>query len=105
MSEDPELHALGIVNSALQGLDPGAQKRVLEYVSRKLGVPLADNSASGSGPDQSQDATAPEEQEAHVASGSKSDDLDGISPIAQKWIRRSGLNVDQLSRLFSLGVD
>ena len=33
------------------------------------------------------------------------DDLDGISPVAQKWMRRNGLQSNSLSSIFSLGGD
>lgn len=42
---------------------------------------------------------------AEPSTDQSSDDLDGISPIAQKWMRRNGLAVDRLSKFFSLGVD
>src|SRR5262249_48578505 len=37
----------------------------------------------------------------------KDDDkeLEGISPVARKWMRRNGLTATQLSNIFSLGVD
>src|SRR5262249_23362750 len=31
--------------------------------------------------------------------------LDGVSPVAKKWITRNGLNPHKLSAVFSLGVD
>jgi hypothetical protein len=31
--------------------------------------------------------------------------LEGISPVAKKWMRRNGLTATQLSNTFSLGVD
>src|SRR5437899_12583099 len=33
------------------------------------------------------------------------DELDGISPVAQKWMRRNVLQVEHLSSIFSLGAD
>jgi hypothetical protein len=106
MTDDPELQALTSVNSALQGLDRDAQKRVLDYVAKKLGVAL-DASQSLSRRESSVD-TNETLADSHFDQSSASDlddELDGISPIAKKWMRRSGLSVDQLSRLFSLGVD
>jgi hypothetical protein len=34
-----------------------------------------------------------------------SDDLEGISPIAKKWMKRNGLSSNRISQLYSLGVD
>src|SRR5205085_1189992 len=31
--------------------------------------------------------------------------LEGISPVASKWMKRSGLDSDSVSKLFSLGID
>ena len=104
---DPEIVAIGEVYTALRGLEPEAQARVLAYVTRKLKVsvqvdeeeiapggklrpPAAENPVSGLG--------------VHVDSEPE-DELEGISPTAKKWMIRNGLNSGQLSGIFSLGVD
>src|SRR5207248_2479056 len=33
------------------------------------------------------------------------DEFEGISSVAQRWMRRNGLSPKQLSKLFTLGVD
>jgi hypothetical protein len=40
-----------------------------------------------------------------VPSTATDDDVDGVSPIALKWMRRSQLSGKQLSALFSLGIE
>ena len=32
-------------------------------------------------------------------------ELEGISPVAKKWMKRNGLTVSRISSIFSLGVD
>jgi hypothetical protein len=112
---DPEIDAMIRVFAALKGLEPGAQARVIEYVVRRLdlgvGTPnQTDATSSAIYPDQGsarptgtklQDtASVPEQTEDEPHDG-----LEGISPIAQKWMRRNGLSPTKLSALFSLGVD
>lgn len=105
MSDDPELQALSSVNAALQGLNPDAQQRVLDYVSRKLGLALAGDASNGRSSERAENAAVVGARPASQSFGDHGEDLDGISPIAKKWMRRSGLTVDQLGQLFSLGVD
>ncbi|BBO32591.1 hypothetical protein [Lacipirellula parvula] len=106
MSEDPELQALTSVNSALQGLDGDAQKRVLDYVAKKLGLDL-DTSHSNRTRDgfEAPFANEPGTRADTQSSGDTDDELDGISPVAKKWMRRSGLSINELGQIFSLGVD
>lgn len=102
---DPEITAIGSVNAALTGLDPAAQRRVLIYVADKLGISIQS------------DGTRPVESDAHATvaipaasitqtiTSHDADDSDGMSPVALKWLKRSGLAAADLSNLFSLGVD
>jgi len=101
---DPEIVAITGVYEALKSLDADAQQRVIDYVSRKLhlvptaGMPRSEEVPAGSG-------AGGESFQAATPSGTGDADLEGISPVAQKWMKRNGLRVDQLSTLFSLGVD
>jgi hypothetical protein len=102
VSSDPEIIAITSVYDALKELDPAAQRRVLEYVSRRLALPsLSDeeqpktHDAQEMPPASLVQAGVPEENEAS----------EGISPVALKWMRRSGFTPSGLSALFSLGVD
>ena len=105
---DAEIDAIGIVYRALKSLNKEAQVRVMQYVKGKLGVEFGLDSideeqqnritrvANEIGRTSENDASAkPVETGTELA--------DGISPIAQKWIRRSGLTVEQLNELFSIG--
>src|SRR3954467_13393849 len=103
MNDDPELQALSAVVAALQGLDREAQERVLAYVSRKLGIAQASDFAAIHSRERVADPNGNEPEASQ--SFSDQDNLDGVSPIAKKWIRRSGLATEQLGQLFSLGVD
>ncbi len=102
-SEDVELAAMSQVFQLLRDLDQNAQKRILAYIAKRLDLlphqvesemptqTMRDNEmpSAGKAPDESIDP----------------DDLSGISSVAQKWMRRNGLSADELSKLFSLGID
>lgn len=104
---DPELEAMAALHAVLRGLAADAQTRVIEYVIRRLALnprnlaPDAVSSAlrpgtqSGGG-----QVDFSESHDPDTAGG-----LEGISPVAQKWMRRNGLQPVALSALFSLGVD
>lgn len=100
---DPEITAIGLVYDALRALDSEAQRRVLEYVAGKLGVP--------SPPRNTEQSRKIPDEEPIVAPSSRSTETEatgeseGVSPVALKWMRRSGLTPSSLSALFSLGVD
>jgi hypothetical protein len=113
---DLELEAMRIVYMALKPLDEDAQRRVIEYVSRRLNLPRPIEEQERAGSSFSPRELAAEEErderpleqgeprglESRVAAES---DLEGISPVAQKWLRRNDLTPAELSRFFSLGVD
>lgn len=107
---DPEFDAMRVVYLALKDLDVDSQNRVLDYVLRRLSLTREDVGYERAGSSFSPRELAHEVQEEvqDATSGSTDstgDELEGISPIAQKWIRRNGLTVSQLSRIFSLGID
>lgn len=105
----PEVAAIGMVHAALADLDPDAQKRVLSYVAQMLRIePTMQTEAR-------RYRTDTEEKEEHLEH-SKShdllkdtedvgDEIEGISSVAKKWMLRNGLRENQLSEIFSLGVD
>lgn len=114
--QDPELKAMLEVFAALKGLDTGAQTRVMDYVERRLSLKLGAQSSTRQAIDaespadeahkraQERDertATPEHEQEEPEGEGT----LEGVSPIARKWMRRNQLGEAQLSVLYSLGVD
>jgi hypothetical protein len=107
--EDKELEAMRIVYAALKDLEADGQNRVVDYVTRRL-------SLTGNGGNLQRSAIAPRAHEMAEPSNAapesvseqpstEQEDIDGISPIALKWMRRSGLTSAQLSSLFSLGID
>lgn len=109
--EDPEFNAMRVVFSALKDLDADAQKRVLEYVLRRLAVDTEQLSADRSGNTFSPTQLAREAEELKSepaitpTAAATDDEFEGISPVAQRWMRRNGLSPKQLSKLFTLGVD
>jgi hypothetical protein len=102
---DKEISAISAVYEALKYLEPEAQKRVLEYVIEKLSIhvtaetiaPSSDTPTAHHVPNESSSAEPPEK--------TSPEELEGVSPVAQKWMRRNGLSTDRLSSIFSLGVD
>ncbi len=102
-SSDQEITAINIVYDALKDLEPAAQKRVLEYVASRLHVPSPDDESHPTPAADTKDRTlAPPERPIDTQG---TDDSEGISPVAIKWMRRSGLTAQGLSPFFSLGVD
>jgi hypothetical protein len=100
---DPEINAIAVVYEVLRELDSDAQKRVLGYVAGKLGVssaPRDDERPRAASVDERVTGTT-----ANTAETEVTEEAEGISPVALKWMRRSGLAPSNLSALFSLGVD
>ena len=103
LTTDPEIAAISTVYQAVSSLDSAAQLRVLRYVAGKLGVsPLIEQAPSI---DASWNAESLLEPSVPNTTRPELDDDDGISPVALKWMKRNGLSADNLSSLFSLGVD
>lgn len=106
---DPEIVAISAVYVALKELNQESQARVVDYVSGKLGL-----RRSGP-PNQTEDDSDKHHRENTQLTSEKrdpdefgnetSEELEGISPVARKWMRRNGLNASQLTTIFSLGVD
>jgi hypothetical protein len=109
--EDPEFKAMRVVYEGLNDLDANAQKRVLEYVLRRLSLDtdefLMERSGSTFSPSElARESEQPKENVPESTRGAASEEeFDGVSPIAQRWIRRNGLTAEQLSKLFTLGID
>jgi hypothetical protein len=108
LADDAEFRAMRDVYAALKDLDVAAQNRVLDYVNRRLALGRDQSHRDEDGESQvsrTRSASSPEatsnvqERERHRH------DLEGISPIAQKWMKRSGVTSSQLSALFSLGFE
>jgi len=104
---DPEIAAISVVFNVLKSLDAGAQARVIGYVSGKLGLPGAVPILISRERDdrQSVEEFVPPDARGELPDDSVEDGSDSISPVAQKWIRRNGLTIAQLSRIFSIGGD
>jgi hypothetical protein len=111
MEENPkanptqEIAAIGAVYDALKELDAAVQGRVLEYVAKMLGVTYG---LSDVEPARAMHVEVqPQSPSLPLPSvGSEQEtEPEGISPVALKWMRRSGLTSTGLSLLFSLGVD
>lgn len=106
---DPEIFAISQVYTALHDLPVDAQQRVMDYVARKLELTASAGHRAARDKEELQDSvdslppTVSGDESARE--GSRDDSLEGISPAAVKWMKRSGFTSDQLSKLFSLGID
>ncbi|HTQ75655.1 MAG TPA: hypothetical protein VMI74_15340 [Burkholderiales bacterium] len=102
---DPEVAAISSVYAALKDLESSAQTRVLNYVRDKLKLTAALKD-DGSSYTESREQPAMEQKINSAESSEQSgDELEGVSPVAKKWMARNGLEAKKLSALFSLGVD
>jgi hypothetical protein len=107
--DDKEFAAMRQVYTALKDLNAAAQNRVLDYVIQRLSLVREPARAIEQSPSQSahppvHSESRPGEVQAN-ARDSGDETVEGISPIAQKWMRRSGITSEQMSSLFSLGID
>jgi hypothetical protein len=107
---EKEIEALSVVYRALSSLESDAQSRVIAYVTHKLRgtaptqhemveveKPIQTRTDSQIDPD-TNDQRHNEEQD-------EPSELDGISPVARKWMLRNSLSAEKLSVVFSLGAD
>ena len=102
---DPEIDAIGLVFSTLSSLDTEAQIRVIEYVAGKLGIQKHFALRPSGGPGETHGPSAKMRDEAEpetTPQGPSADSSSGISPVAQKWMTRSGLGTEHLGKIFSL---
>jgi hypothetical protein len=102
---DPEIQAITTVYAALKDLDGSGQKRVIEYVLKKLNITLHVSSSSTGGEKSSTLTQATDDPAADDLTQDTDEDLEGVSPAGKKWVRRNGFTPEQISSLYSLGVD
>jgi len=107
---DPEILAITTVYSALKELDAPAQMRVIDYVLKKLNLAMETGKRTQAEEVRSDKVAnnLPEELSAIRSEPRKvpsNDEFTGISPVAQKWLKRNGLRAEQLNTIFSLGGD
>jgi hypothetical protein len=97
---DAELEAMRLIYNALKDLQPDAQDRVVDYVSKRLS-----RGSSFSPRELAQELEQKPAQSAAPDVDTEENEFQGVSPVARKWARRNSLSADQLSKLFSLGAD
>ena len=102
--EDSELDAMASVLKVLKELDGASRQRVLDYVSKRLGMPLAGTPTSSGSESLRTTGRADPPMESPPTEESTGE-YDGISPVAIKWSRRNGLNIQELSEIYSLWAD
>lgn len=105
--EDPEFAAMRQVYASLKDLDINAQNRVLDYVARRLSLArdVAEPDrppAALRGAGEAAIEAAPSKQ---VDGSHETESVEGVSPIALKWMRRNELSGKTLSSLYSLGIE
>ncbi|MBZ5540089.1 MAG: hypothetical protein LAN61_06150 [Acidobacteriia bacterium] len=102
--KNPEIAAIGIVYGAVEKLTHEEAARVLSYVWDKLNL----KSAPGTGKLEKdiEDTFEPlPSEKSSESSKVEEGGLEGISPVARKWMTRNGLKAETLSTIFSLGGD
>jgi len=103
---DQEIAAISAVYAAVRDLEQDAQTRVLSYVAMKLKINFASFDDKRlrvqlGEPDPTNTLT----KEGSTGTDESADEFGSISPVAKRWMSRNGLQAEQLSALFSLGVD
>lgn len=104
---DPEIVAISEVYAALKDLELNAQSRVLIYVAGKLKIAPPTLETQQDLAEKQREVGLDARTNEIAAGGREHEDegLEGISPVAKKWMARNGLKPKQLSTVFSLGVD
>jgi hypothetical protein len=103
---DREIVAISAVYAALKELAPDAQARVLSYVAAKLKIEPAVSEGDLSPRKTLEDRRDVEANDGGAAAKQEpQDELEGISPVAKKWMARNGLEAGPLSAIFSLSTD
>lgn len=102
-----EIKAIGTVYAALKPLKEDAQRRVLDYVLQMLGLRSSHRTRHAHTLDEHREEEPPLPEVAEPAAQEESETagLEGVSPAAQRWMKRSGLSEQALSEIFSLGLD
>jgi hypothetical protein len=103
---DPEIEAITKVHAALKSLDAESQTRVIDYVTKKLKLAKdahlrLETNTETEGSKTNNDALNYRTEEEETGN----EDVEGISPVAKKWISRNSIPAEKLSTLFSLGVE
>ena len=105
---DQEILAISTVFTALKNLESAAQNRVLDYVGKKLNLsreyPENDTHHEADGTPEPVPLDVRGENNKSTSEQAVGD-LEGISPVATKWMKRNQLAANQLAFIFSLGVD
>lgn len=102
--QDKEFTAIRTVHAALEPLDADARKRVLSYVGQRLGI-TQQSAGLDMGADESEDQATEALEDTAVAGPDHDDTLDGVSPVALKWMKRAGLTSKEMNRVFSIDLD
>jgi hypothetical protein len=96
---------MSTVHAALKELEPDAQKRVLNWVIAKLNIEFSARDAMFQGPNAENNTSPPHVGIAEAELEDTNGALEGISPVAKKWLTRNGFEPNGLSAVFSLGGD
>jgi hypothetical protein len=93
------------VYEALQPLDEQARERVWTYVSQRLAMRTTDERQDAPRTNPPKITSVEQQEPPGDDPGEDGGALDGVSPVAVKWMKRSGFSADCLSRVFSIGLD
>lgn len=112
-----EMDAMKVVYAALAPLEPKAQRWVIDCVAERLEIKPKAGRSQAAEPENPREPDAVDDEGKKPAfengnasskntnSVAQDTEVEGLSPVAVKWMRRSDLDVAKLSRLFSLGLD
>src|SRR5437764_1453639 len=105
---DPEIAAMNVVVNAIKDLESASQQRVIEYAITRFnlsGLPTRQGAVDGELPEE--DTTLKTSDAGNSGSVDlpplADDGIEGINPVAKKWMTRNGLSGEALGKLFSLG--
>jgi hypothetical protein len=101
--EDSEIAALAIVFKALKGLEPTVQIRVLRYAAERLGIGIPKNVKQNEANHTFAEEEVEVDRQDDDSPADSEDQDDGISTVALKWMKRSGIKVTDLGSFFSVG--
>ena len=105
---DPEIAAINAVVLALRDLDDATKQNVIDYVVRRFkldATPPTDDWAQSASREALPPVPPQGDGEPKKKGAVDEDGLEGISPVAKRWMSRNGFDANALSTLFSLTMD
>jgi hypothetical protein len=105
VKQDPEFAAMSAVYAAIKDLQPEIQTRVLKYVADKLNLTHIHTQRTPQVEELAEEPPDTEFETVTERGRNGGDELEGISPVARKWLTRNDITPKQLMPIFSIGGD